>query len=97
MAGELLKLFEEELDNPTRESLEKTGLTLASDFIVDSMLLDYITEQFNSLNYLFYIIKKQQFKAVGYEHDVTDYTSSNSLGPSALNSNDEKTDISFMV
>ena len=30
MAGELLKLFEEELDNPTRESLEKTGLTLVS-------------------------------------------------------------------
>lgn len=33
MAGELLKLFEEELDNPTRESLEKTGLTLASVLI----------------------------------------------------------------
>ena len=30
MAGELLKLFEEELDNPTRESLEKTALTLVS-------------------------------------------------------------------
>ena len=28
MAGELLKLFEQELDNPTRESLDKTGLTL---------------------------------------------------------------------
>jgi len=51
MAGELLKLFEEELDNPTRESLEKTGLTLASVLIA----LYYIYLDADLMLFCFYI------------------------------------------